>query len=221
MRLVPKVAGSAAAVVLLLSASACTKATNSGSSATTTSTANTPTTAATTTTTTAPARHVTGTAATLGAGNFTGGKDVAVGLYDVTGAAGESGNFIVQGKDTYDEILGGSDGVSKVRVQISNGDQIQISGISAVTFTPVTTPLVTTHTPVTLYAGTWTVGQDIGSGRYVATPGAGESGNFIVEAEGVDEILGGSDGVPNVTVNLSKGDVITVGSLNQVTMSPS
>jgi hypothetical protein len=74
-------------------------------------------------------------------------------------------------------------GVPKVRVTISNGDTIKISSLSQVIFTPVTTPLVTTHTLVNLYAGTWTVGQDIGPGRYVATPGPGQSGNFVVEAE--------------------------------------
>ena len=79
--------------------------------------------------------------------------------------------------------------------------------------------MLTTFTPVTLYAGTWTVGQDIGEGRYVAAPGAGQSGNFMVDPEGVNEILG-SGGVPNVTVNLKKGDTITIGSLGQVMMTP-
>jgi hypothetical protein len=158
----------------------------------------------------------------LGAGTFSAGKDVAAGLYDVTAGAGQSGNFIVHGTDSYNEILGNADGfgVPKVRVQMSNGDSIQISGLSQVVFTPVATPLVTTHTIGTLYAGTWTVGQDIGPGRYVATPGAGQSGNFMVDAEGVNEILGGSNGVPNVTTNLQTGDVITISGLSQVTLTP-
>jgi hypothetical protein len=144
------------------------------------------------------------------------------GLYDVTPGAGQSGNFIVQGTDSYDEILGSASdlGVPKLRAQISDGDSIQISSLSQVTFTPVTTPFVTTHSQVTLYAGTWTVGQDLGPGRYVAMPGPGQSGNFIVTDEGVDEILGGSMGVPSVTLNLKNGDVIQVGSLSQVTMTP-
>jgi hypothetical protein len=39
----------------------------------------------------------------------------------------------------------------------------------------------------------------------------------------LNEILGTGSGlgVPNVTVNLSKGDVIDIGSLRQVTMTPS
>ncbi len=176
--------------------------------------------------TTIPARRVTGKAVTLGAGTFAGGTDVAAGLYDVTPGAGQSGNFIVSGTDSYDEILGvgGAGGVPKVRMTIAKGDSIQISSLSQVSFTPVTAPLVTTHTPVTLYAGTWTVGQDLGAGRYVATPGAGQSGNFIVEAENVDEILGGSTadgGVPSVSVNLQTGDVVNISSLSAVTMTPS
>jgi len=91
-------------------------------------------------------------------------------------------------------------------------------------FTPVTTPLVRTHSLVHLFAGTFTVGQDIGAGRYVATPAAGQSGNFVVGGNGsANEILGGSakfGGVPSVTTNLTNGDVITISSLSDVTMTP-
>lgn len=184
----------------------------------------------TTVSTTTPApkvrtRVVRGKKVTLGAGSFTGGKDVAAGLYNVTAGPGQSGNFIVSGTDSYDEILGSlaDGGVPEIRAQISNGDSIKIEGLSSVTFTPVTTPFVTTHSTVVLYAGTWTVGQDLGPGRYVATPGSGQSGNFIIDAEGVDEILGGSaayGGVPSVTFNVSNGDVIDISGLSQVTLTP-
>lgn len=192
---------------------------SSGGSATAATTTPTPAKVAT--------RKVTGTATTLGAGTFTGGKDLAVGLYDVTAGAGQSGNFIVSGTDSYDEILGdpSAGGVPKVRAQISAGDSIQISGLSSVTFTPVTTPFVTTHTATNLYAGTFTVGQDIGAGRYVATPGTGQSGNFIVSgSDSYDEILGGSSadgGVPSLTVTLTNGDIIDISGLSQVTLTPS
>lgn len=186
-----------------------------------------PATTAPPTSTTPPTRQITGRVVTLGSGTFSGGTNVAAGLYDVTPGAGQSGNFVVTGGvNSYNEILGTASqlGVPKVRAQISQGDSIQISGLSQVTFTPVTAPYVTTHSLATLNAGTWTVGQDIGKGRYVATPGSGQSGNFIVEAEGVNEILGGSSslgGVPNVTVNLSNGDVIAISSLSSVTLTPS
>ncbi len=175
---------------------------------------------------TAATRKVTDKATTLGAGSFTGGKDVAVGLYDVTTTSGQSGNFVVNGTDSYNEILGVSygQGVPKIRVQISDGDQIQISGLSQVIFTPVTAPFRTSHTATTLYAGTFTVGQDIGAGRYVATTTAGSSGNFMVNGtDSYNEILGVSNGqgVPQVTVTLTDGDVIAISGLSQVTMTPS
>jgi hypothetical protein len=201
----------------------------------TTTAANTPTTqtqpattkpAATKPAATVASRKITGTATTLGAGTFTGGTDVAVGLYNVTPGSGQSGNFIVTGTDEYDEILGdagAAGGVPQVRAKISKGDQIQISGLSSVTFTPVSTPYITTHTTTNLYAGTFTVGQDIGAGRYVATPGSGQSGNFIVTgSDEYDEILGGDSslgGVPSVTVTLSKDDVIDISGLSQVTLT--
>jgi hypothetical protein len=134
---------------------------------------------------------------------------------------------MVDGTDSYNEILGAADGtgmsVPTVRAHISTGDSIQISGLSQVIFTPVSTPLVTTHSPITLYAGDWTVGQDLGPGRYLAMPGAGQSGNFFIDAEGINEILGGSasdGGVPNVTFTVQTGDVINISGLSQVTLTP-
>ena len=160
---------------------------------------------------------------TLGAGTFLGGTDVAPGLYDVTTGPGQSGHFVVSGTDSYNEVLG-TPGVPKVRVQVSNGDQIEIRGLSHVVFTPVSTPFVTSHSAVTLYAGTWTVGQDLGPGRYVATPGSGQSGKFIITSEGVNEVLGGdsSNGeVPSYTFTVHSGDVIEITGLAQVTLAPS
>lgn len=170
-------------------------------------------------------RQVTGSATTLGAGTFVGGTDIDVGLYDVTPGSNQSGNFIVIGTDTYDEILGdnGIDGVTKVRAQISKGDKIEISSLSSVTFTPVTTAFVTTHTTATIYAGTFIVGQDVGAGRYVVTPGDGESGNFIVSGkDSYDEILGGDTSlgeVPKVSSTLSRGDIIDISGMNEVTLT--
>ena len=185
----------------------------------------------TTTTTTAPTspvpnRQVSGIAVTLGSGSFLGGTDVAPGLYDVTTGPDQSGTFIVSGTDSYDENLdsSGTQGVPEIRVQISNGDQIQISGLSQVTFTPVSTPFVTSQSAATLYAGTWTVGQDLGPGSYVATPGAGQSGNFIITSEGINVVLGGDPSlgeVPSVTFNVQTGDVIEITGLGQVTLEPS
>jgi hypothetical protein len=137
-------------------AAACTKTAAAGPGST--STSSTPTTSAVTpttsppttqapttttlapTTTTVPTRQVKGTAVTLGAGSFTGGKDVADGLYNVTPGAGQSGDFIVTGTDSYYDILGGSSaegGVPNVTVSLTDGDVIQISGMSQVTMTAI------------------------------------------------------------------------------------
>lgn len=173
-------------------------------------------------------RQVQGTAVTLGAGTFTGGKDVAPGLYDVTTVAGQSGNFVVNGGSSYNEILGddgSGDGVSKIRVKVSAGDQIQISGMSDVTFTPVTAPFVTGNTAVTLYAGTFTVGQDVGAGNYTVTPGSGQSGNFVVNGgSSYNEILGTDSSMgedPSLHVTLNAGDTIDISSMDQVVFTPS
>ena len=211
-------------IVIALVLTACGDLTSSSDNTSPTTSSNTQTTQATPANTVAT-RKVTGKATTLGAGSFTGGKDVADGLYDVTTTSGQSGNFIVNGTDSYNEILGVSygQGVPKVRVQISDGDQIQISGLSQVMFTPVTAPFRTSHTATTLYAGAFTVGQDIGAGRYVATTTAGSSGNFIVNGtDSYNEILGVSSGqgVPQITVTLTDADVIAISGLSQVTMTP-
>ena len=162
---------------------------------------------------------------TLGSGSFVVGTDVTPGLYDVTSGPDQSGTFIVTGTDSYDENLdsSGTPGVIKMRIQISNGDQIQISGLSQVIFTPVSTPFVTSHSSITLYAGTWTVGQDLGPGGYVATPGTGQSGNFIITSEGINVKLGGDPSlgeVPSVALNVQSGDVIEITGLGQVTLEP-
>jgi hypothetical protein len=171
------------------------------------------------------ARRIEGVAVTLGAGSYTGGPDVTPGLYDVSAPTGAVGSFLVEGADSYGEILGGGPavGVPTVRVRISVGDQISVSGFSTVAFVPVTTPLVTTHETETLGAGTWVVGQDIGPGRYVATPGIGERGTVALDGSGAPgEALSGdgtADGVPSAVVSLSVGEVVAISSLGRVTMT--
>jgi hypothetical protein len=134
---------------------------------------------------------------------------------------------MVDGANSYNEILGGDPSMSevpKVRVTISAGDKITISDLSSVTFTPVTTPYITAHAPATLYAGTFVVGQDIGAGRYVASPGAGQSGNFMVDgSNSYNEILGSDASmseVPTLTVDLSDGDTISISGMSQVSFAP-
>jgi hypothetical protein len=172
-------------------------------------------------------RQVTGKATDLGAGTFQGGKDIQAGLYDVTPVGGE-GNFTVKssgGDLKINEVLGNvqSLGVLKVRVKISNGDKIQLQEINKAHFEPVITPFVKTVQALSLYSGRWVVGEDVAAGKYKATPVSG-SGNFIVSSKNgmpvTNEILGGDMGVKEVTVNLKDGEIIDIGSINQINFTP-
>jgi len=175
-------------------------------------------------------RQAKGTAVTLGTGNFTVGTDIAEGVYDITAPAGQSGNFIVSGANgtaAYNEFIGKPSygDVSKIRVILTKGQRVQISDMSGVTFTPTTAQFVTAHATAKLYAGTFVVGQDIGAGRYVATPASGESGDlFVDDSNGkslVNKVLGSaSDGdVPSYAVTLNTGDVITLSGIDSVTFT--
>lgn len=177
-------------------------------------------------------RQIFGTAKDLSAGTFTGGKDIQAGLYDVTPVEG-NGNFIVEGNDWKlytNEILGMEYGlgVEKVRANIQNGDNIRLEGISKAHFEPVTTPFVTKVNQLFLYSGTWKVGEDIAAGRYRASVSNG-TGNFIIYGTDdllkINEILNANSdvdmGVKETTVNLDKGDIIKISSLNQVEFTPS
>ena len=153
---------------------------------------------------------------TLSTGNYTVGKEIPAGRYVMTPEGG-SGNFVVEngGIPVVNEILGDSSmgGVPSVTATLKNGEQIQISGIPNVKFTPATTELKTTLT-----TGEWVVGEDIKAGRYKITPTSG-SGNFVVENGGipvVNEILGDSSmgGVPSITATLTNGEVIEISGLH-------
>ena len=178
-----------------------------------------------TATTTVKQRQIAGKATDLSTGSFTGGKDIPAGLYDVTSLDG-SGNFTITastGDLNINEILGVADGqgVAKVRTKISDGDKIQLQSINKAHFEPVTTPFITSAQVTNIYSGNWTVGEDIAKGRYIATTPSG-GGNFMVYTgglSGTNEILG-DGGVKQVTVDLNDGDIVTVASLNQVTLTP-
>jgi hypothetical protein len=80
--------------------------------------------------------------------------------------------------------------------------------------------------PATLGTGTFTGGTDVMAGLYDVTPGVGQSGVVSVDgsdALGMDdqlEVLGGAKGVPTVRMQISRGDVISIRSLSQVTFAP-
>lgn len=171
-------------------------------------------------------RQIVGTETDLGVGTFQGGKDIQIGLYDVT-SINSTGIFTViagGGALRSNEVLGNSQnlGVSKVRVNIQNGDVITLSEIDEVHFQPVITPIVTTVHTVTIYSGSWVVGEDIAAGRYIATTSG--SGNFVVNTNqgisDINEILGGNSGVKNITVDLTDGEIIDISGIKQVKLTP-
>ncbi len=160
---------------------------------------------------------------TLSAGEHFIGEQIEEGVYDVTFPSG-GGNFIVYTSDGNLLIneIGGSHGISKYRAILPNGSEIKLSGFKA-TFTPIKTNIIP-YESLELYAGYWIVGQDLTSGRYKATSGTSDSGNFIIISDNdmlkTNEILGGDYGVEEVIVNLSDGDIIKISSLPKVLFTP-
>jgi len=152
----------------------------------------------------------------LFAGEWEGGTDVPAGRWVITGTG--SGNFVIwRGTDLRtNEILGeGRFGVASITTDIADGDEISISGLNNVTFTPVTERSPSTS----LSAGHWVVGEDIEAGAFDATTPSG-SGNFVIwrgNSLRTNEILGdGSFGVERVRVNLANGDRISISGLDRV-----
>ncbi|GAA0126885.1 hypothetical protein UT300019_27890 [Clostridium sp. CTA-19] len=153
----------------------------------------------------------------LATGNFIVGQDIPKGRYVCT--SDSSGNFIIYDKDNIpvvNEILGDENfGVTKVTVDIKDGEKIDIGGIKNVKFTPANTELLQELT-----TGIWEVGLDIKEGRYVASSAKGQ-GNFIVYRKGLpitNEILSdsGEFGVPSITLEIKNGDLIQISALEKV-----
>ncbi len=157
-------------------------------------------------------RVVSGELVTLGAGSFVVGSDLKAGYYDITAGAGESGNLTSSGG--LNEILGGEYGVSKVRASLMDNEEVKLSGLSQVIFTPVTAAFIGEHKDTQLYSGKFIVGEDIGEGRYKVSAVSG-SGNLFTSG-GVNEILGGEYGVPEVTLNLKNGQEVKISGIESV-----
>ena len=156
---------------------------------------------------------------TLNAGTFTVGTDIPSGRYVITGDG--MGNLFVYdeaGLPVVNEILDTSTdmGVSSVTTDLEDGQEIEISGMDAVTFKPAETKMSNK-----LSAGTWEVGLDIEPGRYDATTANG-MGNFVIYNDmglpSTNEILdaSGDMGVKTITVTLKEGQRISISGLNEV-----
>jgi len=170
---------------------------------------------------------------TLFSGTFFVGQDIPAGRYVITGDS--SGNLFVH-RDGYifpavSEILDDGTGIINIGVpsvtaDLLDGDEIEISGINNVVFTPAVTELSTILT-----TGDWAVGMDIPAGTFDVVPTYDdESGNIFVNEQGrilpvVNEILAGPDsasgqmniGVERVRVNLQDGQTIRITNISSVT----
>ena len=156
----------------------------------------------------------------LFSGKFTVGQDIPAGRYVITGDG--SGNLFVYDKNglpIISEILGESMGIGvpSVTTDIEAGNEIEISGINNVTFTPAVTDSSTKLT-----TGTWVVGLDIPAGKYDATCDDDKSGNLFVY-DGilpiVSEILDKSGmgiGVEKTRVDLKDGQKIQISGMPSV-----
>lgn len=79
-----------------------------------------------------------------------------------------------------------------------------------------------------LYAGKWTVGEDIKPGRYQLTTNQGDSGNIFVDDETgkglINDILSNKEnsglGVASITIDLKEGYTIEIKRLDVVFLNP-
>jgi len=157
---------------------------------------------------------------TLFSGTFMVGQDIPPGRYVIT--ADGSGNLFVNDGDLprVNVILNNEVGfgVTSLTVYLYEGEEIEISRINNVIFTPAIT-----ESSTTLTAGDWIVGLDIPAGTYDATPTEeGFFGNFFVfdgALPSVNQILGGDIGVERVRVNLREGQRVQMHNIESVTFT--
>lgn len=165
-----------------------------------------------------------GQAVVLNTGSWTVGKDIKPGHYKLVSTGG-SGNVSGDTKSDLNIIL--SDNPESDYMQLSQystylfkGDEIEISGLQGVSFTPITKGEDVSNG--NLKAGVYVVGSDIKPGRYKITAVKG-SGNLSSDDGEINEILGTdtSDNmsVNEVTKNLREGDILTA-TLEEFNITP-
>ncbi|TWT27763.1 Ig-like domain-containing protein [Planomicrobium sp. CPCC 101110] len=157
----------------------------------------------------------------LSAGTWKAGTHLPAGRYKIT-TNSYAGNLFITMKsyDRYvNEILAKSpkDGVTAVTTDIKKGDKIEILGLDKVQFTQVVSRVKSN----TLHAGYWTVGKDIGAGRYKITTTDRMGNLFVSRGQSllVNEILSAKKSdysVTSVTTTLKNGDQIQLSGMNKV-----
>lgn len=160
-------------------------------------------------------------------GKFEVGKDLKHGRYEITCEAGSGNLFVYEGEMPYvNEVLASSAdeslgfGVTKIVVDIEDGNIVEISGINKVFFTPATIELKTT-----LSSGNYIVGRDVPAGDYIATAPSGSGNFFVYDKSGypeVNEILGKDEygmAVEKVKLSVKDGQKIVISGLESVVLN--
>lgn len=160
-------------------------------------------------------------------GDFEVGTDVKAGRYSITCDSGSGNFFVYNGEMPYineilttsiDDTLGM--GVTRIEVDLTDGQILQVSGINNVQLEPAKIEQKTS-----LVAGYHLIGRDVPEGSYIATAPKGSGNFFVFDKNGfpkTNEILGKDDygmAVEKVKVSLKKGDVIQISGLELVELN--
>jgi len=176
-------------------------------------------------------KDTTGTAATLGVGSFTVGKDTKPGLYSIVPGTEQSGNFTLTSHgSTYtvilDDIKADTYGVPLAWVYLENGDTVQIDGsrLQHVTFTPVHTHAGDTPPLARLYDNTFhvstTAAGALHPGSYTGSAEAGKNGYVLVLSQDY-KVKYNQPLTPNGTpLDLVEGDLIAISGVNTIHFQP-
>lgn len=160
---------------------------------------------------------------TLKAGAYEVGKDVMPGYYTVTlTGTGKidiydaNGNELLQGSVSE----GSSTGTATVKVQLNQGEKIDLSGFEEAKLTPYVHKYLST-----LNEGTYTVGDSVKAGKYTIDIPAGAGSVSVLNSLGIpvyNEMT--TEGQNNneaqkVNLDLQNGDIININGINGVKLS--
>ena len=165
-------------------------------------------------------------AVTLGSGTFFAGADIPAGRYSATTEKGY-GSFVVYETGTklpeISEVLGYFADVAYVQsvaVTLGAGQEIEIKGLSRVTFTPLRTELRTELT-----TGVWEAGTDIKPGTYKVSSLDGRSGSITVLSGSMPAAIAylgenGTKSKESAVITLTEGQTIRISSIPAVVFEP-
>jgi len=155
---------------------------------------------------------------TLSSGTWIVGEDVGQGRFMISG--NQNGTLSIwRGDDLLvNEVLGGGEfGILHYTTYLLQGDVIEISNISAVSFIPVTNRVPTNN----ISSGTWIVGVDLLAGTFDVRVPFGFGSFIIWRGTNVitNELIGDGSveaGVEHIRVTLQNGDIVLISGIDRV-----